>query len=516
MVSRLLEELLEGTAHEVLRGDLRVPVSSVVTHSREVRPGAAFVCLPGYRSEGGEFYPDRHAFAAQAVERGAVAVVVERDLPELAGITTVRVPDAWLAAAHLSAQFHGQPSRDLAVIGVTGTSGKTSTCFFTDSILRAAGWNTARLGTVGHRIGDEERPARQTTPEAPELQALLARAREVGCRAVVMEVSSHALELKRVAEVAFDVGVFTNLGRDHLNFHPDLEHYRRAKGRLFEALGSGGKRAFAVLNLDDPASDYMRRVNRGLLCTYGLATAAEVRASEVITGTEGTSFVLESPWGRMALRIPHPGSFHVHNALAAATAALVLGVPLECVAAGLAAAPVVPGRFERVDCGQDFLVIVDYAHKPEALEKLIHSARALQPRRVITVFGCGGDRDRGKRPLMGDVAARLSDVVFVTSDNPRSEPPEAIVQEILAGVPRSGRRARIEVEVDRARAIAAAIDEAGPGDAVLIAGKGHETYQLFADRSVPFDDREVARQALRARSSRSCAASGEQFLARRS
>lgn len=499
LVDWRLDRLLAGIPHEVVRGDASTMVSGIATHSRHVRRGDVFVCLPGYRTEAGESYPDRHPFALEAVRRGAVAVIVERDVPEVEGVPVVRVRNAWQAVAELAARFYGDPSQDLVVVGVTGTSGKTSTCFFTDSILRKAGWRTARFGTVGHRIGEEELPARQTTPEAPELQALLSRARSAGCRGVVMEVSSHALELRRVASVAFDVAVFTNLGRDHLNFHPDMHHYLRAKGRLFEELSSGGKRATAVVNVDDPASTYICGVNRGELCTYGLAPHASVRAENVSTDLSGTRFLLASPWDSLPVHLPHPGIFHVHNALAAAAVGLVLGISLETIARGLASAPAVPGRFERVDCGQDFLVIVDYAHKPEALDKLIRSAQALGPRRILTVFGCGGDRDRGKRPLMGQVAAAGSDVVFVTSDNPRSEAPEAIVADIMAGIVPGQGKARIEVIVDRTSAIRAAIAEARTGDVVLIAGKGHEMYQIFADRTVPFDDREVARQALEER-----------------
>lgn len=500
LVSLPLEKLLATTPHQVLAGNPRVAVRRIVTHSARVQPGDVFVCLPGYRTEGGEEYADRHAFAAEAVQRGAVAVVLEREVPCLGSVTVVRVPSAWQAAADLAARRYGNPSADLIVVGVTGTSGKTSTTFFVDAVLRAAGWCTARLGTVGYRIGEELLPAQQTTPEAPELQALLARARDAGCRAVVMEVSSHALELRRVANVAFDVAVFTNLGRDHLNFHPDMHHYLRAKGRLFEELASGGKPATGVINADDPTSHYIRQVNSGRCCTYGVEQEADVRATVVESGLSGTHCRVESRWGRLDVRLPHPGMFHVHNALAAVAVGLTLGVSPREIEKGLLAAPAVPGRFERIDCGQNFLVVVDYAHKPDALEKLIRSAQCLRPRRILTVFGCGGDRDRGKRPQMGEVAARLSDVVFVTSDNPRGEQPEAIVEDVLRGMRNGDGRARIEVQVDRAQAIHRAIHEAKEGDIVLIAGKGHETYQIFADRTVPFDDRLVAQEALRARS----------------
>ncbi|MCX8070915.1 MAG: UDP-N-acetylmuramoyl-L-alanyl-D-glutamate--2,6-diaminopimelate ligase [Candidatus Binatia bacterium] len=497
-MSHSLQSLLKGTPHELLQGRWDVQVSSIVADSREVEPGSLFVCLTGYRTEGGETRADRHDFIPEAVARGAAALVVERPVTVSEGVTVVRVPDVWLAHAQIASRFYRQPSRDLVVVGVTGTSGKTSTVYFVDAVLRNAGWPTARFGTVEHRIGGEVYPARQTTPEAHELQALLRRAVDAGCRAVVMEVSSHALELRRVAEVAFDVGVFTNLGRDHLNFHPDMHHYRRAKGRLFEELASGGKDGIAVINIDDAAAPYMIEVNRGRLLTYGQGDRADVRVVETRISPTDTWFSAMTPLGPCEVRLPVPGAFQVANAVAALAVGIALGLPRDTVVAGLAAVPQVPGRFEVVNPGGEFLVIVDYAHKPDALERLLTGARSLARGRIITVFGCGGNRDRGKRPLMGEVAARLSDVVVVTSDNPRDEDPEAIISEIVAGVPREY-ASKLRVDVDRRRAITSAIREAKPGDLVMIAGKGHETYQIFGGQKLPFDDCAVAREALRAR-----------------
>ncbi len=493
-----LEALLRGLHYRLLQGSLNVEVPAIVADSREVTPGSLFVCLPGYHTEGGEQRADRHEFIPDALSRGARALVVQREVHAPSGVTVVQVDDVWLALAELSSRFYRQPSQEMTLIGVTGTSGKTSTVYFVDAVLRAAGWPTARLGTVEHRVMDQVFPARQTTPESPELQRLLRRAADQGCRAVVMEVSSHALELRRVAGIAFDVGVFTNLGRDHLNFHPDLHHYRQAKGKLFEQLASGGKDAVAVINVDDPAAEYMISVNRGRLLTYGTRAGADVRVLQSEGTPQRTSFVALTPAGRCEVALPFPGPFQIANAAAAVAVGLALQIPLETIGEGLAHAPTVPGRFEVVNPGDDFLVVVDYAHKPDALERLLVAARALAPQRLLTVFGCGGNRDRGKRPLMGEVAARLSDVVFVTSDNPRGENPQAIIQEIVAGIPLQ-RRAKLHVEADRWKAIEQAIAEARAGDVVVIAGKGHETYQLFADRMVPFDDREVARAALQAR-----------------
>ena len=497
-----LRELIDPAHLLATHGPLDVEIARLATDSREVAPGDLFVCLPGYRSEGGETRADRHDFIPAALERGAAALLVERDVGPIAGVTVVRVRDAWSAVAAAAARYHRHPARALRTIGITGTSGKTSTTYFVEAVLAAAGETVARIGTIEYRLGDRILPAAQTTPEAPLLQSLLRSAVDAGCTAAVMEVSSHALELRRVAEIEFDVAVFTNLSHDHLNFHPDMDHYRRAKGRLFEALASGGRRGTAVVNVDDPASAYMISVNRGALLTYGIAQAADVRARNVRTGLRGATFTAETPRGRAEVQLRHLGDYSVYNALAALAAGECCGVPLDRIAAGLAAAPAVPGRFELVDGGQDFIVAVDYAHKPDALQRLLESARRLQPRRVIAVVGCGGDRDRAKRPVMGRIAAELSDYAIITSDNPRSEDPQTIIDEILIGV-RSvdPTGARSVAQVDRAQAIDHAVAVAQPGDIVLIAGKGHEPYQLIAGRRLDFDDRLVARAAIEARRS---------------
>jgi UDP-N-acetylmuramoyl-L-alanyl-D-glutamate--2,6-diaminopimelate ligase len=494
-----LSDLLRGIPTELVSGDFDIAVRAIASDSRAVELGDVFVCLPGYRAEGGEMRADRHDFIPMALERGAQALVVERAVAPT-GVTVVRVPDCWHAIAAMACEFFDHPSQALAMIGVTGTSGKTSTTYFIESALRGAGIPSARLGTIEYRFGDTVVAASQTTPEAPQLQRLLRQAVDGGFKAVVMEVSSHALELRRVGGVAFDVAVFTNISQDHLNFHPDMHHYLRAKGRLFEELESGGKAATAVVNADDESGAYIIGVNRGALLTYSIKAPADVRARDIQSSLHGTRFLATTPVGELAVQVPHVGDYHVYNALAAIATGLALRLKPADLAAGLAATPPIPGRFEPVDCGQDFTVAVDYAHKPDALERLLRSARALHPRRVLTVFGCGGDRDRGKRPLMGRLAAELSDVAIVTSDNPRSEDPEQIIAEILSGVRAvAGWETRVRTEVDRARAIDLAVRLAEPGDLVLIAGKGHETYQLFADRRIDFDDREQARQALQRR-----------------
>lgn len=494
---KTLSQLLRGVQAEVLYGDADAPVRSITTDSRSAQGGDVFVCLPGYRSEGGETRADRHDFIADAAAHGARLFVVERDVARPPGATVVRVPDCWAAVSRMACELHDHPSQGLTMIGITGTSGKTSTTYFVESVLKAAGIPAACLGTIEYRFGDEILPATQTTPEAPQLQQLLRKAADGGMQAVVMEVSSHALELRRVGGVAFDVAVFTNISQDHLNFHADMHHYLRAKGRLFQELGSGGKSATAVINIDDPSSAQIVAVNRGALLRFGTAAAADLRATGIRSDLSGSRFTAELRGTEYDVELRHLGDYQVYNALAAFGAGVALGLEPRQIVAGLAAAPAIPGRFELVDCGQDFRVAVDYAHKPDALERLLHSGRTLKPRRLITVVGCGGDRDRQKRPLMGRIAAERSDIAILTSDNPRSEDPLAIIEAIAAGARQiPGADGRLHIEPDRARAIAMAIELAETDDLVLIAGKGHETYQILGDRRIYFDDRERARVAL--------------------
>lgn len=492
-----LQQLLRGCEHEILQGDARIAVRAIVTDSRVAGHGDVFVCLPGYKTEGGESRADRHDFAADAAARGARAFVVEHTIDAPADATVVRVRDCWEAVSRMACELSDHPSQRLTAVGVTGTSGKTSTTYFIEAILEAAGIATACLGTIEYRFGKEVLPAVQTTPEAPQLQGLLRKAVDGGMKAVVMEVSSHALELRRVGGVAFDVAVFTNISQDHLNFHPDMHHYLRAKGRLFQELGSGGKPGTAVVNIDDPSSAHIIEVNRGSLLTFGTSPRADVRATEIHSDLSGTRFTAGVGGAAYEIRLPHLGDYQVYNALAAFAVAIALGLDADVAAAGLAAAPPVPGRFELIDCGQDFRVAVDYAHKPDALERLLRGARALRPHRLICVVGCGGDRDRQKRPLMGRIAAELSDVPIITSDNPRTEEPLAIIEEIVAGARTvAGNADRLRIEPDRAAAIRLAIELANDGDLVLVAGKGHETYQILGTKRIHFDDREQVREAL--------------------
>ena len=445
---------LEGFIAELRPQDLAYDARSVTV-------GSLFFSVPGTRADG-------HDFAPEAVERGAIGLVVEREL-EL-GVPQLVVPDARAAMAVAADEFFGRPSQELVVAGVTGTSGKTSTTFLLYSILEVAGLRPGLLGTVESRVGREVRPAVRTTPEAIDIQRTLRDMVDAGNRSCVMEATSHGSELRRLDRVRFAALVFTNLTQDHLDFHGTMERYFEAKRRLF--LDS---RPPAAIN---SADEWGRRLlaDRPDALTYGFAPDADVGPDAL----EGVDLKLR-------------GRFNVENALGALAAARLLGVADEAIARGLAAVPGVPGRFESVEEGQPFAVVVDYSHKPGALENVLHAARGMAEGRVICVFGCGGDRDRGKRPVMGAIASRLADVPIVTSDNPRSEEPEAIIEEILAGMEPGA-----QVDPDRRAAIARALELAEPGDVVVIAGKGDEQGQEFeAGRKVPFDDREVAREALR-------------------
>jgi UDP-N-acetylmuramoyl-L-alanyl-D-glutamate--2,6-diaminopimelate ligase len=455
-----------------------VEVSGLAYSSRSVVPGTLFFCVPGFRADGHDFAPD-------AVARGAVALVCQRPLG--LGVPEVIVDDVRAAMGPAAARFYGDPTADLDVVGVTGTNGKTTTAFLLRHLLEAGGRQTGLLGTVKRVVGGVEEEVERTTPEAIDLQATLRAMLDGGDRACAMEVSSHALELGRVAGIRFACRIFTNLTQDHLDFHETMEAYFAAKRRLFEETG------LSVVNIDD---EYGRRIAAEVECvTFGVEHDADYRARAVEFDLMGSGFVCETPDGELWLRSPLPGLFNVQNVLGAVAAARLLGVPGETIAAALPEFGRVPGRFEPVDEGQDFGVLVDYAHTPEALENVLRAAREVTQGRLHVVFGAGGDRDRGKRPLMGAAARRLADRVLVTSDNPRSEEPEAIVDAIMEGAGPEAER-----ETDRRRAIARAIDTADPGDVVVIAGKGHEQGQEFENgRKEPFDDVTEARAALRAR-----------------
>jgi UDP-N-acetylmuramoyl-L-alanyl-D-glutamate--2,6-diaminopimelate ligase len=475
-----------------------VEIAALAYDNRRVEPGALFFCVPGFTRDGHDFAPD-------AVARGAAALVVERPLG--LGVPEVAVESVRAAMAPAAARFHGDPTASLDVVGITGTNGKTTTAFLVRTLLEAAGRQCGLLGTVTSFVGGVERPVERTTAEAIELQRDFRAMADGGDATCAMEVSSHALELHRADAIHWAAAIFTNLTQDHLDFHPTMEDYFLAKRRLF-APAAGEPPRVAVVNVNDPYGDRLAEELGGMVSpvTFAIDREATYRAVELESGFDGSRFTAVTPEGPIALRTPLPGRFNVSNVLGAVAAVRALGVPLETIAAALPEAGRVPGRFEPVDEGQGFAVLVDYAHTPDSLENVLAAARALTAGKLHCVFGCGGDRDRGKRPLMGEIAARLADYVIVTSDNPRSEPPAAIVREILAGIEisPSGHRERrpagdVAVEVDRRAAITAAIGAAQDGDVVVIAGKGHEQGQEYAGgEQIPFDDVTVAREALRA------------------
>jgi UDP-N-acetylmuramoyl-L-alanyl-D-glutamate--2,6-diaminopimelate ligase len=463
------------TVRDLLGNGPAVEIGGLAYDNRAVEPGTLFFCVPGFTRDGHDFAPD-------AVARGAAALVVAR--PVDAGVPEIQVEDVRAAMATAAARFYGDPTAALPVVGVTGTNGKTTTAFLVRALLEAAGRRCGLLGTVTSVVAGEERPTVRTTPEAIDLQCTFREMLDGGDRACAMEISSHALELRRADGIHVAAAVFTNLTQDHLDFHPTMEDYFQAKRRLFAAPLTGAR----VVNVDDP---YGARLAEEFpdAVTFGLSEAARYRAVDVETGFAGTDCRFETPGGAFDVHVPLPGRFNVANALGAWAAVRALGVELTA----LPESARVPGRFEPVDEGQPFAVLVDYAHTPDSLENVLRAARELASGRVIAVFGAGGDRDRGKRPLMGEIGARLADVALVTSDNPRSEEPETIIAEILAGAGRE-----VEHDVDRRRSIHRAVALAEPGDVVVIAGKGHEQGQEFeGGRKEPFDDVTVAREALR-------------------
>lgn len=499
-----LGELFAQLAASPPFGDLAVPssgvdgvVGGVTNDSRQAGAGFVFVALRGLQADGA-------AFARDAVSRGAIAVVSEAAPAPGIRVPWVQVVDARLALAALSDAFYRHPSRELTLVGMTGTNGKTTTTYLLASIFEAAGIRCGRIGTVGYRIGNREFDAARTTPEAPELQRMLREMVSQGCGACVMEVSSHALALRRADHLQFAAAIFTNLTRDHLDFHRDMEEYFTAKRRLFELLPAG---AFGVSNLDDRrGAEFAATAPRSV--TYAIDAAADVQPGPLAFSLDGLSFDVRTPRGTLQIRSSLVGRPNAYNILASVAAALALDLPFTAIEQGIAQITNVPGRFQVVsDPADDVRVVVDYAHTDDALKNLLETARPLATGRVITVFGCGGDRDRTKRPLMGAVAARLSDLVIVTSDNPRSEDPEQIIEEIKRGivmpadrVPPKGQQGPRSTPclaiVDRKAAIETAVREARRGDLVLVAGKGHERYQVIGERVIPFDDVDVARAAL--------------------
>lgn len=476
-----LKQLLEGISYEVQQGTAETEITDFQYDSRKVEKGDLFVCITGLQTDG-------HRYIASALERGAAALLCEHavaDVPE--GVSVLIAADTRAALAKAAANFYGDPAAKMHTVGVTGTNGKTSTTYLMKSILDGMGRKTGIIGTIENRIGDTVLKAERTTPESKELQQLFGQMLDAEVTDVLMEVSSHSLDLHRVDGIAFDVAVFTNLTQDHLDYHVTMENYRAAKGLLF------AHAAHSVINIDDPAGAYMQACSKGDVLTFGVEQAADLRAEQITITAEGTAFDLLWQGEKYPVRLHTPGRFSVYNALGAAGACLLLGATAAEVAAGLAANAGVAGRFQTFRSKTGVQAVVDYAHTPDGLENVLRTAREFAKGRIIAVFGCGGDRDRTKRPIMGEIGGRLADHCVLTSDNPRTEDPLAILREVEAGTKPTG--CPYTVQADRRAAIQTAVRLAKAGDVILIAGKGHETYQIFATETIHFDDMEEVRRA---------------------
>ncbi|MEN6350658.1 MAG: UDP-N-acetylmuramoyl-L-alanyl-D-glutamate--2,6-diaminopimelate ligase [Syntrophomonas sp.] len=478
-----LNKLLEGIDHKLVKGTADLEISGIAYDSRQVVPGTLFICVKGLKTDG-------HLYVKQALENGAAAILAEREIEVGQGSSLLLTSDTRRSLARLASNYYQNPSQSMRVIGVTGTNGKTTTTHLIQAILEEAGKKTGIMGTLYARVGRTQKDMKHTTPEALEIEQFFNLCREEGVQYVVMEVSSHALDLHRVDEIAFNVAIFTNLTQDHLDYHQTMNQYRDAKIRLFRMIPRE-RHNFAVINEDDPYAQDFKAAAGKSFSTYGLKNQADIAATNVQIDGKGTRFEVKHQNGVLNINMKLVGIFSVYNALAAITFALQEGINPSVITSALEKVEGVAGRFEKVDCGQNFTVIVDYAHTPDGLENILLTARQLATGRLITVFGCGGDRDRTKRPLMGEIAAGHSDFCVVTSDNPRTEDPEKIIADILPGLDRV-ENSRYAIIADRREAIRHAIHLAKEDDLVVIAGKGHETYQLVKDQVLDFDDRKIA------------------------
>ena len=491
-MSRTLRELVAKLpeAQWLSRQDKNPDILALAHDSRKVEPGTLFVCIKGATVDG-------HSFAAAAVAKGAVAVLAEQEVAGVDTVPVIRTPDVRQAVERIAAWFYGDPSTQLRLVGVTGTNGKTTTTHIIRSIFNRAGRPCGVSGTLHTLIGDRVVPVKNTTPDVLDLQSTLRDMVDGGMKAVAMEVSSHALALGRVAGCEYDTAVFTNMTQDHLDFHQTMENYREAKSLLFRQLvadGSQKANKSAIANIDDPAGEYMLAQTKARRIGYGMSEKADLRAVDIDLRPEGASFRVTGRWGEFAVQSRLTGLFNVYNMLAAIGVGCAEGIDIPVIQASLAEFEQVPGRFERVDIPRPFSVIVDYAHTPDGLENVLKTAKQFVRGQLIVVFGCGGDRDRTKRPIMGELATRYADRAIVTSDNPRSEDPEFIIGQIMAGITSPEARRKTTTEPDRRTAIRQALTLGQPGDVILIAGKGHENYQILADRTIHFDDREVVRE----------------------
>lgn len=484
LIRKTLAEILGVLSEAEVIGEAGVAISGITLDSRKVTPGDLYVCIPGFTSDG-------HDFAASAVECGASALLVQRFLP--LNVPQLKVEDTRHGVGYLAAEFFNQPSKKLILVGVTGTNGKTTVTYLIEQIARQAGKKTGIIGTLGAKILDRQLPAQHTTPESTEIQKILNEMVASGVNTAVMEVSSHALDLGRVNGCDYDAAVFTNLSQDHLDYHRNMEEYLRAKALLFSRIDGQNKNRFAVINVDDPAGKYLQQKASCRIVTYAADSPADFRAENIQLSDQGVRFEVRYKDVSTDVFYRTPGKFSVYNVLAAFAWGIASGYDPNIIADALAGIRGVPGRFESVHRGQPFLVIVDYAHTPDGLDNVLRTAREITSGRLLTVFGCGGDRDRKKRPLMAEAACRWSDYLVVTSDNPRTEEPGKIIEDILRGI--SGTEHTV-IE-DRRKAINHACAAALPGDTIVIAGKGHEDYQIIGENRIHFDDREEVNEALR-------------------
>ncbi len=479
----LLCKILEDTPYIDVVGDLDVEIDNMYYDSRQVTPNSLFFCIEGFKFDG-------HNFAAEAVERGARVLVVEKDIPVKTGVTKVFVRDSRLAMALMSANFFGRPAEKLKLIGVTGTNGKTTITYLMKGILEKAGLKVGLIGTITNMIGNRIVDSDRTTPESLDLQRFLSNMLDEGIDVVVMEVSSHSLSLKRVGGCHFDIGIFTNLTQDHLDFHGSVENYRAAKEELFK------NSRIAIINMDDENGRIIAQNIGENIISYGISNGnCQVYARDIDITSRGVSFNLHLPDDRVRIDLNIPGIFSVYNALAAGAAAYCMDIGKDMIKAGLEGVYGVPGRFELLDTDTEYSIIIDYAHTPDGLENILKTAKGITTGRLITLFGCGGDRDREKRPMMGEVAGRYSDLCIITSDNPRTEDPISIIEDIIPGVQKT-MCPYVTIE-DRRTAIEYALREAKKGDVIILAGKGHENYQILKNKTIHFDEREVVDEILR-------------------
>lgn len=477
-----LFELLNGIKYEIVKGE-DVEVKSLAYSSKECSEGSLFFCIQGFKTDG-------HVFANDAIKNGAKVLIVSKNVSIDKDVTIIKVDDTREAMALIASNFYGNPSKYFNVIGITGTNGKTTSTFMIKSILDEYKRKTALIGTIYNIIGENQEEAKRTTPESMDLQKMFYEMKKQSITDCIMEVSSHSLELKRVFGVDFKVGIFTNLTQDHLDFHKDMESYFKAKMKLFE------KSEYCVINIDDAygkrATEMFKDKN---IITYGIDNEADITATEIKIDSNGTEFKLKYKNQEKNIKLHLPGKFNVYNALGCIGAAIALGVSMDTAISGLENLLAVPGRSEKIVSKKGFTVVIDYAHTPDGIENILKSAREYTSGRLITLFGCGGDRDKGKRPLMGKAAGQLSDFCVVTSDNPRSEEPMAIINDILPGINATG--CKYVIIEDRREAIKFAIDSAMPGDVIVIAGKGHEKYQILKDKTINFDEKAIVQEYLK-------------------